>query len=253
MIILDTTFLSVFLNENPPPAKDRKGQVVPFFKERVSELIANLNASDEVIGIPAPVLAEILVRAGKQKGQFLTILNDRYRFQVLPFGARAAIEAGELISKIRSETKGQTSDTWAKLKFDAQIVATAKAESATIIYSDDRGIETNGKRMGIRVLRICDLSHEHLFSRTNAVQDTLLAGQAMLPLQPAQNGEKATLTVPDEAVVIQTHDDLADSETFSEATAVEPVTQERTIGINSSAEKLPARQTETAPRGNVSA
>ena len=47
--------------------------------------------------------------------------------------------------------------TWAKVKFDIQIVAIAKAESVTVIYADDKDIERYAQRVKIPVLRICDL------------------------------------------------------------------------------------------------
>lgn len=155
MIIFDASYLVVFLNKAPAPASDRQGIPVSQFKERVEYLAASLNASGEQIGIPTPALAEVLVRAGKGRAQFVSILSDRMRFQLIPFDARAAIEAAELIALIKSN-----SDTWgthAKVKFDIQIVATAKAEDATVIYSDDQDIERFAKRLKIPVKRICDL------------------------------------------------------------------------------------------------
>jgi predicted nucleic acid-binding protein len=155
MIIFDASYLVVFLNKDPKPAADRQGQPVSRFKERVEYLAASLNASGEQIGIPTPALAEVLVRAGRDRSQFVSILSDRMRFQLIPFDARAAIETAELIALIKS--KHETWGTHAKVKFDIQIVATAKAEDASVIYSDDRDIESFARRFKIPVMRICDL------------------------------------------------------------------------------------------------
>lgn len=155
MIIFDASYLVVFLNKDPEPAKDRQGNPVTRFKERVEYLANSLNASGEQIGIPTPALAEVLVRAGRGRSQFVSILSDRMRFQLIPFDARAAIEAAELIALIKS--KSERWGTHAKVKFDIQIVATAKAEDATIIYSDDQDIKNFAKRLKIPVKRICDL------------------------------------------------------------------------------------------------
>lgn len=155
MIIFDASYLVVFLNKNPEPAKDREGRPVAGFKERVEYLANSLNTSGEQTGIPTPAMAEVLVRAGKGRYQFVAILSDRMRFQLVPFDARAAIEAAELIALVKSNN--ETWGTHAKVKFDIQIVATAKAEDATIIYSDDRDIENLAKRLKIPVMRICDL------------------------------------------------------------------------------------------------
>jgi predicted nucleic acid-binding protein len=155
MIIFDASYLVVFLNKDPAPAMDRQGNPVTRFKERVEYLASSINASGEQIGIPTPALAEVLVRSGKGRSQFVSILSDRMRFQLVSFDARAAIEAAELIALIKS--KQETWGTHAKVKFDIQIVATAKAEDATIIYSDDQDIERFAKRLKIPVKRICDL------------------------------------------------------------------------------------------------
>jgi predicted nucleic acid-binding protein len=155
MIIFDASFLVVFLNRNPEPAKDRQDKPVSRFKERVEYLATSLTSSGEQIGIPTPAMAEVLVRAGKGRSQFVSILSDRMLFQLVPFDARAAIEAADLIALIKANK--ETWGTHAKIKFDIQIVATAKAEDATVIYSDDIDIENFAKRLKIPVMRICDL------------------------------------------------------------------------------------------------
>jgi predicted nucleic acid-binding protein len=155
MIIFDASYLVVFLNKDPEPARDRQGNPVTRFKERVEYLASSLNSTGEQIGIPTPAMAEVLVRAGKGRAQFVSILSDRMRFQLLPFDARGAIEAAELLAMIKS--KHETWGTHAKVKFDIQIVATAKAEDASAIYSDDQDIEKFAKRLKIPVMRICDL------------------------------------------------------------------------------------------------
>jgi len=100
-------------------------------------------------------MAEVLVRAGQGRSKYVSILSDRWRFQILPFDSRAAIEAAELIAQIK--TKSQSWATWAKVKFDIQIVSIAKAENATVIYADDKDIENLAKRVKIPCRRICDL------------------------------------------------------------------------------------------------
>lgn len=44
-----------------------------------------------------------------------------------------------------------------KVKFDHQIVAIAKVQGASIIYSDDRDVAQYGKRSGIAVVRTAEL------------------------------------------------------------------------------------------------
>jgi len=134
---------------------DREGKPVTLFKERISRLVEELGAASDIIGIPTPALAETLVRSGPNRAQYMKILGDSWKFQLLPFDSRAAIEAAELIALVK-KNKDQW-DTWAKVKFDIQIVAIAKAEEVSVIYSDDKDLENFAKRFNIRVVRICDL------------------------------------------------------------------------------------------------
>jgi len=47
--------------------------------------------------------------------------------------------------------------TWAKLKYDRRIVATAVVTQSSVIYSDDKHIRTLAKRAKIEVIRLADL------------------------------------------------------------------------------------------------
>jgi predicted nucleic acid-binding protein len=157
VIIFDASFLVVLLHPHPATPKDRDEKPVTMFKERVAYLATSINASGDVIGVPAPAMAEVLVRAGAATPQYLQHLQDTAKFQIIPFGMRAAIEAAELVAKIKAANKSQPIDNWAKVKYDVQIVATARAENATLIYSDDKQMEVHGTRVKLPVIRICDL------------------------------------------------------------------------------------------------
>jgi predicted nucleic acid-binding protein len=191
VIIFDSSFLVVFLHPNPPPAKDREDKPVSQFRERVANLVSLMDSSNDPIGVPAPAMAEVLVRAGKGRQQYVSILSNSYRFQILPFDSRAAIEASELIEKVK--TNKQPWATWAKVSFDIQIASIAKVESASVIYADDKDIENLGKRLNIPVKRICDLPEPVTTPPEEIVVDsTANAAQQLLDLKPAGD-EKATL------------------------------------------------------------
>jgi len=65
----------------------------------------DLNASGQVIGIPTPAFAEVLVKAGSHRLTWVSVLSDRYKFALLPFDSRAAIEASELIEAVKKRAK----------------------------------------------------------------------------------------------------------------------------------------------------
>jgi predicted nucleic acid-binding protein len=183
VIIFDSTFLVVYLNPNAPAAMDRHGKPVEQFKERVAHLAGTLDASNEPIGVPAPAMAEVLVRAGGGRAQLVSVLSERWRFQILPFDSRAAIEASELIALVKSNKEKW--DTWAKVKFDIQIVAIAKAEGARVIYADDKDIENLAKRVKIPVMRICDLQLPPV-EKESVIEVGPLGSQGLLSLGEAK-------------------------------------------------------------------
>jgi hypothetical protein len=98
-----------------------------------------------------------MVRAGNAGPEYLKRLGDASRFKLSAFDLRGAIEAAELIRKVKDEQNAQDLGTWAKVKFDIQIVAIAVAEGCQAIYSEDDHIESHARRVNIDVRRICDL------------------------------------------------------------------------------------------------
>jgi len=64
-----------------------------------------------------------------------------------PFDLKAAIELAAIrlqitsrISKRLQRRRATNEETWAKISFDRQIVAIAKANNAHTVYSDDKGL-----------------------------------------------------------------------------------------------------------------
>lgn len=48
-------------------------------------------------------------------------------------------------------------DVWNKIKYDRQIVAIAKVNQATAIYTDDAGLRNTARRIGIAVVGVADM------------------------------------------------------------------------------------------------
>ena len=53
--------------------------------------------------------------------------------------------------------RGSSVSPWAKLRFDRQIVAIARTNKATRIYSDDEDVMKFATRLGIEVVRTWEL------------------------------------------------------------------------------------------------
>lgn len=152
MVCFDTTFLTLMF---APGAKHR----LPDAKERVDFLLSDLNGRGDQVLIPTPALSEILVRSGRARNAIVQTLTKNPRFLIAPFDLRAALELAIMTDSAltRSDKKDGLTGSWAKVKFDRQIVAIAKVERVSCIYSEDADVRSIGKRENVSVLGVSDI------------------------------------------------------------------------------------------------
>ena len=149
------------------------GKQIPFAKERVAGLIADLQKAGTKVIVPTPALAEIMVRAGVEAGQqYIKLMGSAGVFRICPFDVRAAIETALMQGHALSgeASKSATTATRAKLKYDRQIVAIAKTEGAGIFYTDDTDQRAFAEKQGLTVRGLTDLPVP-----TEAAQPTLFS------------------------------------------------------------------------------
>lgn len=143
MVIFDANFLLLLLDPDVGvPTDPATGLPLSRAKERVEHLIATLSQQRETIGIPTPVVAEILVHAGQAGSQYLDAIGSSSRFRILPFDLRAAVETAAMTASAIAggDKKASSPAPWQKVKIDRQIAAIAIMERASTIYADDRGV-----------------------------------------------------------------------------------------------------------------
>jgi predicted nucleic acid-binding protein len=160
MVACDTTFLSLILKPDAKPPLDAATEKpVERVGDRIEKLIEDLQEANERLIIPTPVLAEFLVLADKSGPQYLDTIAGEQVFSVRPFDEKAAIEfaAMELGAKKLGDKRGGSKDSWARVKFDRQIVAIAKANGASRIYSDDEDVRRFAQAVDIEVIGISGL------------------------------------------------------------------------------------------------
>ena len=163
MVVFDTSILLLLLYPDAkPPLDPVTGTVVEKAADRIKHLVDVLsNAKDKII-IPTPVLSELLVHAGDATNHYLDVLNSQAVFRIAPFDQKAAIEAaiatGDAISRggIRIDATDPNA-TRGKVKFDRQIVAIARTEGATAVYSDDDDVVKYAQQAGLKAYRSIDL------------------------------------------------------------------------------------------------
>lgn len=147
LVVFDASFLVPLLDPQVKGTGD--------FDAGLEHLLKTLEKEKAKIIVPTPALSEVLVGAGDAAPQYLDIINRSARFKVVPFGERAAVEAAAAHREAKEAgDKKEGSSSWAKVKFDRQIVAIAKVEGAERIYSNDDDIVRFAKRDGIEVVTL---------------------------------------------------------------------------------------------------
>jgi len=153
MVAFDSTFLTFLFIPSAPCRTERA-------KERIDYLIGSLQGSGERIVIPSPALAELLIGVGHSRSPILQELTHSPKFLIAPFDTVAALELALLAEAVRKHAgrkKGDSGGTWAKAKFDWQIVAISKAQNVSTIYSEDADIKKLVAFVGIKIKSVADL------------------------------------------------------------------------------------------------
>lgn len=160
MALFDADFLGILLHPNPrAPLDPTTKKPIPRLKERLEHLVSTLEKVREKILIPTPALSEVLALAADKSSDYLAELTNNTCFEVAPFDQVAAVEAAVAAyeAKQRGGKKAGSTSTWAKIKFDRQIIAIAKVRGVTTIYSNDEDIRKAAARENIKVVSVWDL------------------------------------------------------------------------------------------------
>lgn len=159
MIVLDAATMLLLIEPTARPPKDPStGKPLEKCKERLEYLLESLSGVGSRVLMPTPVLAELLVRAGSARSQYLQEITTNAAFKPASFDERAAVELSLILdSDLQSKKKLTDKQTWAKVKFDRQIIAIAKVHSASIIYTDDMDLAKCARANNIEVIHTWEL------------------------------------------------------------------------------------------------
>lgn len=156
MLAIDQSFLELLLHPKGRPPRDPKtNKPIERLPERIDELIQSWEEDAETVIIPTPALSQFLILAYHEASDYLGKISASSYFRVESFDERAAVELAAIhigvmsTSSKRKQKRGGSEATWAKVNFDRQIVAVAKVNNATTIYTDDGEMIKFAKRMGL--------------------------------------------------------------------------------------------------------
>lgn len=154
MDAFDSSFLTLLFVPNAPCSIDRG-------RERVDFLISDIHGRGDQILIPTPALSELLIGVGHSRSQILHELTKNPKFILGPFDTRAALELSLMTEGTKKHStrgkRGQSSATWAKVKYDRQIIAIAKVFGARTVYTEDNDVRKLAQAVGMTVKGVSDL------------------------------------------------------------------------------------------------
>jgi len=160
-VLFDAGFVGLLLHPDARiPDDPESGLPVHRAKDRVERLVSELEEDGVRVLIPAPVIAEFLVLAKDSGPEYLAILNQSARFEIVPFDLRAAVEmAAATLLAVSSGDKrsGLAATPWQKIKIDRQIVAIAKTRGVNVIYSNDSDVTKLGRDCKLDVRHVATL------------------------------------------------------------------------------------------------
>ncbi|WP_237478875.1 hypothetical protein [Lichenibacterium dinghuense] len=152
-VVLDAEFLLLLLRpDHAVPRDPATGDEVPAWRARLGELVARLEEERSSVVIPTPVLAALLLRAGRATDAVLRRIEARRAFQVQPFDLRAAVEAAAM-----AWDGGEAEAATGAAERARQVVAIARVNGAARIYSDDAEVGALGRRHGLDVVGLAAL------------------------------------------------------------------------------------------------
>jgi len=157
MVVFDASMALFLFSERVGVPKDPStGQPVDRPKERVEFCLRELERRKLKIIIPTPALSEILVRSGAAAPEQLARISSAAAFKIVGFDQRAAVQVA-LMAQLPEDRPRNTTETYAKLKYDRQIAAIAKVEGATAVYTDDSGLRRCAARLNIPAIGLAQL------------------------------------------------------------------------------------------------
>jgi predicted nucleic acid-binding protein len=150
-VAFDASFLVFLFNR-------RSGSSVDHAADRVDGLIESLSNKKARIIIPTPALTEVLM-AGKFTVQvYIEKLKEFGAFQIRAYDERAAIELAAWYVATKKNNKNRAKQSpWNKIKFDRQIVAIAKTQGVSAVYSDDEQLCQFARECGMDAYGLADL------------------------------------------------------------------------------------------------
>jgi len=159
------------------PVDPATQQPIEDLEGRVHLLVETLQDEKETILVPQPAFSEFLVYADAAGPKYISKIEKSPLFRWGDFDLKAAVELAAMRRKRINQMGGREirrqtdAETWAKISFDRQIIAIAKANGAHTIYSNDNGIRRFAEQHGIKVIRMWELPRPAIEAQRSLLED----------------------------------------------------------------------------------
>lgn len=136
----------------------QSGQPIDKLDLRAEALLAKFSQPHFDLLIPAPVLAEVLVKIEPEKHQEYTdAINGMTCLSIVNFDQKSAIECAKLFDSQEVKQLKREGETKAKIAVDRQVIAIAVANGAGELWTHDKKMCRKAKKTGIDVMSFADI------------------------------------------------------------------------------------------------
>lgn len=153
IVAADNTIFTLIVHPAAKPRPDpATGKPTPHIQQKIDALLDLHSRNGDQLIIPTPALAEAFTIVPSAE-KILEVLSRVSVIEAAPFDIRSAVELAEIQSSAikAGDKKSGVTAPWQKIKFDRQIVATAKAHGVEILYTDDLDQSEFAKHAGLQV------------------------------------------------------------------------------------------------------
>jgi predicted nucleic acid-binding protein len=187
-VVFDATMLLLLLRPGVrAPIDPATGRPVEYAEERISQLVSDLEKARVKIVVPAPALSELLVHAGNLGPKLVEQLTRSAAFKLAPFDVLAAVEVAEMTRTAiaAGDKRSGAAGTWAKVKYDRQLVGIAKVCRADILYTDDEDLRKFAESQSVKVIRLAELPLPAERAQAELdLAETLIGNTEFEPIEP---------------------------------------------------------------------
>lgn len=158
IVTFDTCILLYLLDPThvPLPPDPNTNQPIDRPLERLNFLIETLDSRRDVILIPTPSWAELLLHPGDAADKWFAETQKNSSIRFANFDMRAAYEAAQIErTAIGKDARHNRSKQC--IKFDRQILAIAKVSGVDTIYSLDNGFCADAKRNNMNITKLHEM------------------------------------------------------------------------------------------------